>query len=299
MKWDFSTLRGRLTAGLLLHRILYVILGVIIIFAAAVFDPKSTSDPAASPEDRAKEDLSRYEYPSMEGIRWRPHFVRPQDSLERLFGPEWVAVARFNRIDRRHTYPGMTIKVPENIADIRDYTPMAATYEKARNHPRYILLNITEQWVGAYEFGRLAFSMPAATGIEGHLTPTGLFKVEAYHRKHTSSLYKTHKGDAQYPMDYAIRFLIDKEHVSYWFHARDLPGRPASHGCVGLFDEVMQKRVYRVPDRPVLEDAKKLYAWTIGEALFAQDDGTQKLLEAGPPIEIVGELPKRLSHRPR
>lgn len=299
MKWDFSTLWVRLTAGHLLHRILCVILGVIIIFAAAVFDPKSTSDPAASPEDRAKEDLSRYEYPSMEAIRWRSHFVRPQDSLERLFGPDWVAVARFNRIDRRHTYPGMTIKVPENIADIRDYTPMAATYEKARNHPRYILLDITEQWLGAYEFGRLAFSMPAATGIEGHLTPTGLFKAEAYHRKHTSSLYKTHKGDAQYPMDYAIRFLIDKEHVSYWFHARDLPGRPASHGCVGLFDEVMQKRVYRVPDRPVLEDAKKLYAWTIGAALFAEDDGTQKLLAEGPPVEIVGELPKRLSHPPR
>ncbi len=48
--------------------------------------------------------------------------------------------------------------------------------------------------------------MPAATGIEGHLAPTGLFRAEAYHRKHTSSLYKTAKGNAQYPMDYAIRF---------------------------------------------------------------------------------------------
>ena len=299
MKWDFSTVFGRLASGHAAHRILCVILGAAIILAAATFDPKSTSDPAASPEDRAKEDLGRYEYPSVEGIRWRSHFIRPQDSLERLFGKEWVAVARFNRIDRRHVYPGMTIKVPENIADIRDYTPMAATHDKARNHPRYILLDITEQWIGAYEFGRLVFSMPAATGIEGHLTPTGLFKADAYHRKHTSSLYKTHKGDRQYPMDYAIRFHIDKQGALYWIHARDLPGRPASHGCVGLFDEVMQKRVYRVPDQPVLEDAKKLYAWTIGEALFAEDDGTQKLLAEGPPVEIVGELPKRLPKSPR
>jgi lipoprotein-anchoring transpeptidase ErfK/SrfK len=299
MKWDFSAVWCRLTAGLVPHRILYVILGVAIIVAAAVFDPKSTSDPAASPEDRAKEDLSRYEYPSMEGIRWKSHFVRPQDSLERLFGRDWVAVARFNRIDRRHTYPGMTIKIPENMEDIRDYTPMAATFEKAREHPKYILLNVTEQWLGAYEFGRLVFSMPAATGLEGHLTPTGLFRAEAYHRRHTSSLYKTHKGDAQYPMDYAIRFHIDKEQVSYWIHARDLPGRPVSHGCVGVFDEAMQHRVYRVPDKPVLDDAKKLYAWTIGEALYAEDDGTQKLLPDGPPLEIVGELPKRLPRSPR
>lgn len=299
MKLNFSTVWTHLAAGLAPYRILYILLGVAIIVSVAVFDPKSTSDPAASPEDRAKEDLSRYEYPSMAGIRWKPHFVRPQDSLERLFGKDWVAVARFNRIDRRHVYPGMTIKIPENMEDIREYTPMGAVLEKARNYPKYILLNITEQWLGAYEFGRLVFSMPAATGIEGHLTPTGLFRVEAYHRRHTSSLYKTHKGDAQYPMDYAIRFHIDKEKVSYWIHARDLPGRPASHGCVGLFDERMQHRVYRVPDVPVLEDAKKLYVWTIGEALYAEDDGTQKLFPEGPPLEIVGALPSRLPRPPR
>jgi hypothetical protein len=299
MRWDFSTVWSRLAAGLLQRRIAYLSLGVVVILAAVFFDPASTSDPAASPEDRAKEDLGRYEYASMEGIRWKPHFVRPQDSLERLFGEDWIAVARFNRIDRRHVYPGMTIRIPENMEEIRDYAPMAATYEKAQKHSRYLLLNITEQWIGAYEFGRLAFSMPAATGIDGHLTPTGLFRVEAYHRKHTSSLYKTHKGDAQYPMDYAIRFHIDKERVSYWIHARDLPGRPASHGCVGLFDEAMQRRVYRVPDKPVLDDAKKLYAWTIGEELYAEDDGTQKLLPDGPPLEIVGELPKRLPRSPR
>ncbi|MCX5838442.1 MAG: L,D-transpeptidase family protein [Deltaproteobacteria bacterium] len=296
---DFSTALGRWSSGVVPHRILYVMLGVAIIAAAAVVAPKSTADPAASPEDRALEDLSRYEYPSLKGIRWKAHFVRPQDSLERLFGKDWVAVARFNRIDRRHVYPGMTIKVPENMEEIRNYTPLPAVYEPARQHAQYIYLSVTEQWLGAYEYGKLVFSMPAATGIEGHLAPTGLFKAEAYHRKHASSLYKTAKGNAQYPMDYAIRFLIDKEQVSYWIHARDLPGRPASHGCIGVFDEAMQNRVYGVPDKPVLEDAKKLYTWTIGEALYAEDDGTQKLLPDGPPIEIVGDLPKRLPRPPR
>lgn len=283
----------------MLHRIICLILGVIIIFAAAVFDPRATSGPAASPEDRAREDLSRYEYPSMAGIRWKAHFIMPQESLERLFGDDWVHVARFNRIDRRHTYPGMTIKVPERMDDIRDYTPMPSVYEPARKHAKYFLLNVTEQWIGAYESGILVFSMPAATGIEGHLAPTGIFLAEAHHQKHTSSLYKTHKGDAQYPMDYAIRFLIDKEQVSYWIHARDLPGRPASHGCVGVFDEAMQRRVYGVPDKPVLDDARKLYAWTIGEVAFADDNGTQRLIIDGPVIEISGELPKYLERSPQ
>ncbi len=296
---DFSTVLSHLASGFAPHRILYVILGIAIITTAAIFDPKSTTDPAASPEDRANEDLSRYEYPSQKVIRWKAHFMRPQDSLERLFGNDWVLVARFNRLDRRHAYPGMTIKVPENLEEIRNYTPLPAVYEPARTHAKYIFLSVTEQWLGAYEYGKLVFSMPAATGIEGHLVPTGLFQAEAYHRKHTSSLYKTAKGDAQYPMDYAIRFLIDQKQVSYWIHARDLPGRPASHGCVGLFDEEMQHRVYGMPDKPVLEDAKKLYAWAIGEVLYAEDNGSQRLLPDGPPIEIVGDLPKRLLRSPR
>ncbi len=279
----------------MLHRIIYLIAGVAIIIAAAVYDPKSTADPAASPTDRAREDLSRYEYPSQAPIKWKAHFVRPQDSLERLFGQDWVLVARFNRIDRRHVYPGMTIKVPEKMEDIRDYTPLPAVYEPARGHAKYIYLSVTEQWIGAYEYGRLVFSMPAATGVEGHLAPTGIFRAEAYHRRHTSSLYKTAKGDAQYPMDYAIRFHIDKERVSYWIHARDLPGRPASHGCIGVFDEAMQNRVYGVPDKPVLQDAKKLYAWTIGAEAYGADDGTLQLIIDGPIIEIVGELPRYLA----
>lgn len=296
---EFPAAPGRLSSEFMLHRIIQFIVGFVVLSTIAVFDPKSTSEPAASPEDRAQEDLSRFEYPSQARIAWRAHFVRPQDSLERLFGNDWVLVARFNRIDRRHVYPGMTIKVPLRMDEIRNYTPMPTLYEPARRYPKYIYLSVAEQWLGAYEYGRLVFSMPAATGVEGHLAPTGIFKAEAYHRRHTSSLYKTATKDAQYPMDYAIRFLIDKEHVSYWIHARDLPGRPASHGCVGVFDEAMQKRVYGVPGQPLLDDARKLYEWAVGPEELAADDGSVRLLTNGPPIEIRGELPRYLPKPPR
>jgi len=277
-----------------LHAFSRLLLVVAIILAAAVFDPKTISEPAASPVDKANEDLSRYEYPSIKKIRWHGHFVRPQDSLERLFGKDWIAIARFNRTDRRHVYPGMTIKVPENIKDVIHYTPMPARYEKAEAHAKYILLDITEQWIGAYEHGSLVFSMPAATGMEGHLTPLGMFRITAYHRNHTSSLYKTATGTQQYPMDYALLFHVDKEKVLYWIHARDLPGRPASHGCVGLSDENMQLRTYGVPEKPVINDAKRLYTWTIGDALFAMDDGKHQELATTVPLEIFGDLPNKL-----
>jgi hypothetical protein len=275
----------------MLRKILFVLM--VILFAVIVlYRPDATSEPGANPADPAREDLSRIEYPSLAAIPWEPRFIRPQDSLEKLFGNDWVYVARFNRIDRRHVYPGMTIKAPKDIAQIRGYTPMPAFHEPAKHHAKYILVNITEQWLGAYEYGRLKFSMPAATGMEGHNTPTGLFRVDARDRNHTSSLYKTEDEKEQYPMDNAFRFHVGEDNISYWIHARDLPGRPASHGCIGVYDEAMQKRQYDIPAEPLLRDSEILYAWAVGEEDYEDDRGGLELLEDGPVVEVTGENPR-------
>jgi hypothetical protein len=260
--------------------------------------PSVTHEPAASPADKGMEDLSRVEYPSLKDIRWQTHFMQPHESLESLFGKDWIWVARFNRIDRRHVYPGMTIKVPEQMADIRAYTPLPKQYEPARGHAKYILVDITEQWLGAYESGRLVFSAPAATGKAGTETPIGMFRIDARHLTHTSSLYKTANDEEQYPMDNALRFYIGTDNVSYWLHARDLPGRPASHGCIGLFDEEMQNRVFGTPEKPVLLDSQRLYAWAAGDDDYGFDDGGLDELEDGPVVEVRGVLPRYLDKSP-
>lgn len=274
------------------HKLFLFVLALIISCTIIVYGPDTTSDPAASPADEAKEDLSRFEYPSLSCIKWRAHFIMPHESLERLFGVNWIYVARFNRIDRRHVYPGMTIKVPENIEDIKNYDPLPLRYEPAEKYTKYILVNVTEQWLGAYEYGKLKLSMPAATGVAEHPAPLGIFRIDARHKNHTSSLYKTQKGDAQYPMDYALRFLVDQNNVAYWIHARDLPGRPASHGCIGIYDENMQNRTYGVPEKPVLNDAAPLYYWV--DENKDEDESRITFIEDGPLVEIKGELPKYL-----
>lgn len=273
------------------RKVLFLLL-LLISAVIVVYAPARVSDPSASPNDPAKEDLSRVEYPSLANIPWTARFIKPNETLESMFGKDWIYVARFNRIDRRHAYPGMTIKVPVKMADIRNYTPMPLEYAPAKRHEKYILINLTEQWLGAYEHGKLKFSTPAATGADGHNTPTGLFHVDARHRDHSSSLYKTEDQEEQYPMDNAIRFHIGADNVSYWIHARDLPGKPASHGCVGLYDESMQNRVYGVPEKPVFLDSEKLYSWAAGESDYEDDTGELEELEDGPTVEVVGENPK-------
>jgi hypothetical protein len=274
---------------------LFTLAMILLLAGVFIFSyPRAVSEPAARPDDPDKEDLSRIEYPSTLPIKWKAYFIRPQDSMERLFGKNWIYVARFNRIDRRHVYPGMTIKIPGNMEEIKNYTPMPPCYALAQNNATYILVDITEQWLGAYEYGKLSFSFPAATGIEEHLTPTGIFRIDAHHLRHKSSLYKTPKGEMPYPMDYAIRFYVGYDDVAFWIHARDLPGRPASHGCIGVYDETMQNRVYGTPADPVLNDAQRLYEWVVGKEDLQYDYGELEYMEDGPVVEIKGNLPRYL-----
>lgn len=275
----------------MLRKLLFLI-AFAVIFSIVVYSPSATSEPGANPQDPAREDLSRVEYPSLAKVRWHEHFVKPNETLESLFGDDWVVVARFNRIDRRHVYPGMTIKVPDDMAAARNYTPMPAEYAEAKRHEKYILIDMTEQWMGAYENGKLKFSAPAATGAKGHETPVGVFRIDARDQTHSSSLYKTEDESEQYPMDNAMRFYIGPDNVSYWIHARDLPGKPASHGCVGLYDEGMQNRVYGIPAKPVLLDSEKFYAWAVGANDFEDDPGTLELLDGAPVVEVRGTNPE-------
>lgn len=263
-----------------------LLLSVIILYR-----PANTADPGANPLDPAREDLTRVEYPSQKHIKWHGRFILPNETIESLFGNDWQLVARFNRIDRRHVYPGMTIKVPDSMDAIRNYSPLPTFYEPAKRHDKYILVSMTEQWLGAYEYGRLKFSVPAATGRPGFETPVGIFRITARDKHHTSSLYKTDNNEEQYPMDNAMRFHVAADGVAYWIHARDLPGRPASHGCIGLFDEAMQNRMFDTPEKPVLLDSQKVYAWAVGETEYEEDSGSHEELDDGPLVEVVGQNP--------
>ncbi|MEK7300177.1 MAG: L,D-transpeptidase, partial [Nitrospirota bacterium] len=91
------------------------------------------------------------------------------------------------------------------------------------------------------------------------------------------------------PMNHALRFHVNRAGVSYWIHGRDLPGYPASHGCVGLYDESMQKEQYGTPKDPEVNDAKKLFEWVLSGA---PEDNRVIPLPNGPRLQVIGEAPK-------
>jgi hypothetical protein len=230
----------------------------------------------------------RIHHPSDDRIESECRRLKKGETLESLFGERWIDVARFNRIDRRHIFPGMTIKIPKNLDEIRDFTPMPKEYEPARQDPKFILVDLAEQFLGAYEYGRLVFSVPVATGGKDNPTPTGEYLISAVHSDHVSSLYYIEDTDKLYPMNYALRFFVNGDGVAFWMHGRDVPGYPASHGCIGLYDEEMQKKYYGFPRKPVLEDAKRLFEWVAGAQ---EDDDKFHVVKDGPKVLITGKAP--------
>lgn len=233
-------------------------------------------------------DLCTVSHPSDTAIPWDCRKIRKGETAASLFGDRWLDLLRFNRIDRRHLIPGVSIKMPRNPADIADFSPLPASYSEAAGEEKFILVDLTEQFLAAYEHGQRVFSFPIASGNRKNRTPTGDFRVSAHSRRHQSSLYKVEKTNRPYPMHYGLRFFINEKDVAFWIHGRDLPGYPASHGCVGLFDEEMQLQYYRSPRTPQLEDSRSLYRWVIGDR---EDDGDFTGLKNGPRVRVVGKSP--------
>jgi hypothetical protein len=137
-------------------------------------------------------------------------------------------------------------------------------YHPADQDAQFILIDLSEQFLAAYEYGVSRFAVPIASGNGGGETPRGEYRLTAAHRTRESCLYTIEGTERPYPMTYALRFFVNRAGISYWIHGRDLPGYPASHGCIGLYDEVMQKEQYGTPEDPKLNDAKRLFDWVVG-----------------------------------
>jgi Uncharacterized protein conserved in bacteria len=112
------------------------------------------------------------------------------------------------------------------VKEIHQLQPGEFTWhpERSPEGPVAVVVSIPDQRVHVYRNGiRIAVST-CSTGKAGHATPTGVFTVLEKDRNHHSSTY----GGA--PMPNMNRLTWD----GIALHAGDLPGYPASHGCVRL-----------------------------------------------------------------
>jgi lipoprotein-anchoring transpeptidase ErfK/SrfK len=96
--------------------------------------------------------------------------------------------------------------------------------ERQKSGPVAIIVSIPDQMVHVYRGGvRIAVST-CSTGRKGHSTPTGVFTILQKDKHHRSSTYNNA------PMPNMNRLTWS----GIALHAGNLPGYPASHGCIRL-----------------------------------------------------------------
>jgi lipoprotein-anchoring transpeptidase ErfK/SrfK len=90
--------------------------------------------------------------------------------------------------------------------------------------PMMVLVNIKDQMAYVYRNGLRIGRTSVSTGKKGHETPTGVFTILQKNADHHSNLYNNA------PMPFMQRLTWD----GVALHAGNIPGYPASHGCVRL-----------------------------------------------------------------
>ncbi len=96
--------------------------------------------------------------------------------------------------------------------------------ERSPSGPVAIVVSIPDQRVTVYRGGQVIALSTCSTGKPGHETPTGTFAILEKAKVHASSTY------SGAPMPNMERLTWS----GVALHAGELPGYPASHGCVRL-----------------------------------------------------------------
>jgi hypothetical protein len=169
-------------------------------------------------------------------------------------------VLKLNRLDSKHLRKGATLVLPDETADLMALSPFPREIASARSLPKLILVSREAQAFGAYESGKLVHWGPTSTGKKSTQTPAGLFHTN-WRKKETRS-----SVNPAWILPWAFN-LDNFDGIA--FHQYDLPGFPASHGCVRLLNA----------------DAQWIYGWADTWILSK----SQSIAAYGTPVIIFGD----------
>ena len=184
--------------------------------------------------------------------------------LKNKFSPENLRlVLALNRIDFEHVWRSDTLIVPDTfLTDTARYCPFPVELPLITDIPKLILFSYYSQMFAAYECGNLVRWGPTSMGKRSTPTPTGL-SFTNWKAKQTISTENP---------DWKLSWYFNLDNSrGVSLHQYDLPGFPASHACLRLYDE----------------DAHWFYDWA--EQWILIDD--HNIAAYGTPVIIFGAYP--------
>src|SRR5215813_2914953 len=172
-----------------------------------------------------------------------------------------AALLKLNRLDAQHLRAGVTLVIPEQVDELINFSPFPSRVETVRDIPKLILVSLRVQAFGAYEFGNLVRWGPTSSGKKASPTPAGLY--------HTNWKSKATRSSVNEEWLLPWYFNLDNQ-SGISFHQYDLPGYPASHGCLRL----------------LADDAAWIYGWADQWTLSTD----RRRVEAyGTPVIVFGK----------
>lgn len=168
-------------------------------------------------------------------IHFETYTIRSAKSLAALqskYGKDGLeTILKLNRVDRRHFNNITTLIVPTEKTELLALAPFPAELDTISSIGKMILVSRHVQAFGAYESGKLVYWGPTSTGKMASPTPAGLYFTNWRAKETRSSINSAWRLPWYFNLD-NIRGVA--------FHQYDLPGMPASHGCVRLLEEDAQ-----------------------------------------------------------
>jgi hypothetical protein len=190
------------------------------------------------------------------------YHLEPARPLSR-FGPEQILLLeKLNRADRAHLGNLKSVIVPNQWdLGLLAYSPMPLLVPWLSDERKALVVELTAQVFGAYEFGLLVRWGPVSSGGSSHATPSGHYNLNWNARVHRST------ENVDWVMPWYFNF---SNYRGFGVHQYDLPGRPASHGCVRMLET----------------DAKWVFEW--GEGWTLGSDDPRSIAQPGTPVLIIG-----------
>jgi hypothetical protein len=125
--------------------------------------------------------------------------------------------------DRAEPYPQRPIR-QRQAKPSYPKLPDAPKNDLKPQGPLVIMVSLEKQWLKIYDERGLFAESPISSGTKTHPTPTGVFSILEKSKWHRSNLYSSA------PMPFMQRITWS----GVALHAGELPGYPASHGCIRL-----------------------------------------------------------------
>ncbi len=125
-----------------------------------------------------------------------------------------------------NTYTRVNKRYPINFASMQGYNyimQLLLGRQPEKEADQRVVINLSRQRAELLRNGELVDSTSVSTGRKGYTTPSGTFVITNKHTSWTSTIYKV-------PMPWFMRLSCG----SIGLHAGNVPGYPASHGCIRL-----------------------------------------------------------------